>query len=531
MRRKIYRWHRVLSLIVAVPVILWASSGFMHPLMTNIRPKIATQSFSAPPLDVAQVNVGLQECLKQNNIDSFSNVHVVQMGGQQFYQVIVDEDNSDVRYFSTRTGKVLKDGDRLYARFLAKSFLEGSEQEEEHAEPEGMSVHDCCLMATMSIMSSKGSKITGVQRVTRFDDEYKYINRLLPVYRVSFDRPDGIRIYVETAGSRFSYAVDNNRAAFDRFFGICHTWEWMSALGNTRYFIMAAITLTGFLTTLLGLYIFFTTKTKKSSNGLVKARRNHRYVSLAASLFTLMFTFSGGFHALQNILPKNQQATTIPIRFAAGDVDADFSRLDSVTGHKKIKSISFCKLNGETFCQLYLQKSPATVGENSDLMKSMSVKLPDVMYVRPGSYQILPGGDEKYARYLADVFSNNGQDKITSVVAVTKFTEEYGFINKRLPVWKVSYGMKDNERYYVETSSGVLASRIRDADLAEGYSFAFLHKHHFMDWGGKTARDISTMFWAAMQVAMVTVGLILYFRSGRRRQTLYQRDYLTKVKS
>jgi hypothetical protein len=517
MRRKIYKWHRTLSLIIALPVILWASSGFMHPLMTNIRPQIATQSFSVPPIDAAQINVPLQECLHQNKIDSFSNVHIVQMGGQQFYQVILDDHNLDIRYFSTRTGKVLKDGDRLYARFLAKSFLEGNGRKENDIEPMGMSVHDCCLMATMSIMNSAGSKITGVKRITEFDGEYKYINRLLPVYRVSSNRSDGIHIYVETAGSRYSYAVDHNRAAFDKFFGVCHTWEWMNALGNSKYFIMVGITATGFLTTLIGLYIFFTTKTKKSANGVVRARRNHRYVSLVASLFTLMFTFSGGFHALQNILPKDEYAASIPHRFAASAIDADFNKFDSVAQHKPIQSISLCAMDGKNFWQLYLQKDPNAA--STDLMKTLSVKPPNVVYADADSYERIVGGDKRYAQYLASVFSNNAPDRIKSVEPVTKFTEEYGFINKRLPVWRVGYAADDNERYYIETSSGVLASRIRDKDLAEGYSFAFLHKHHFMDWGGKTVRDVSTMFWAAMQVTMVAVGLILYFRTRRRRRS------------
>jgi hypothetical protein len=37
-----------------------------------------------------------------------------------------------------------------------------------------------------------------------------------------------------------------------------------------------------------------------------------------------------------------------------------------------------------------------------------------------------------------------------------------------------------------------------------------------MDFGGKTARDLSTMIWAAMQVAMVVVGMLLYVKSGRK---------------
>jgi hypothetical protein len=516
MRKNIYRWHRTLSLIIALPILLWASSGFMHPLMTNIRPKIATQSLTIPPIDLAQLNVPLQSCLRQNNIDSFSNVHIVHMGGQQFYQVIIDDQHLDIRYFSSRTGKVLKNGDRLYARFLAKSFLEGDGSKQQEIEPATSSLHDCCLMATMSIMSSVGAKITSVSRVTAFDGEYKYINRLLPVYRVSFNSADGIRIYVETAGSRFSYAVDNNRAAFDRFFGFCHTWEWMNTLGNTKYFIMTGLTLTAFLTTLLGLYIFFTTKSKKPASATGRARRNHRYVSLVASLFTMTFTFSGGYHALQNILSKDESAASVPHRFAVATIDADFSKLDSTARHRPIQRLSLCEMNGEPCWQLYLQKKDSKP-QAEDLMKSMSADEPDVVYVKANNYETLPNGDEKCARYLAGVFSNSGTDKIKSVNLITKFTEEYGFINKRLPVWKVAYAENRNERYYIETSSGVLALRINDGNLAEGYSFAFLHKHHFMDWGGKTARDASTMFWAAMQVTMVAVGLILYFRVRRRR--------------
>jgi hypothetical protein len=41
MKKKIYQWHRTTSLIIAIPVILWAASGFMHPIMTTIRPKVA----------------------------------------------------------------------------------------------------------------------------------------------------------------------------------------------------------------------------------------------------------------------------------------------------------------------------------------------------------------------------------------------------------------------------------------------------------------------------------------------------------
>jgi hypothetical protein len=37
-----------------------------------------------------------------------------------------------------------------------------------------------------------------------------------------------------------------------------------------------------------------------------------------------------------------------------------------------------------------------------------------------------------------------------------------------------------------------------------------------MDWGGKIMRDISTMFWALVQIVLITTGIILYIRRWRR---------------
>jgi hypothetical protein len=92
-----------------------------------------------------------------------------------------------------------------------------------------------------------------------------------------------------------------------------------------------------------------------------------------------------------------------------------------------------------------------------------------------------------------------------------------GFVNKRLPVWKVVADGEQSERFYIETSTGTLAARVDDKDLPEGYSFSFLHKHHFMDFTGKVGRDLSTMFWAAMQIAMVVVGIFFWINKTRAR--------------
>jgi hypothetical protein len=36
-----------------------------------------------------------------------------------------------------------------------------------------------------------------------------------------------------------------------------------------------------------------------------------------------------------------------------------------------------------------------------------------------------------------------------------------------------------------------------------------------MDWSGKLGRDISTMFWAMVQIILIATGLILWARRKR----------------
>lgn len=517
MRKKIYKWHRTLSLIIAIPVFLWAVSGFMHPVMTNIRPRIASQTYALPPIDSGQLKVPLGRALEAHGITVFTNLHIVQMGGQQFYQVLMDTAHQDIRYISTVSGRLLQDGDRLYAQFLARKFLSGSGNKTVQ-EPEAVSDMDCCVRAALNVKNSPGAKISGVKKLTCFEGAYKYINRLLPVYEVSFNRADGIRVYVETAESRYAYAVDDRRIAFDHFFGWFHTWEWMNALGSAKYFFMVLITAIALLTTLMGLYIFFTTNTKKAGTPLLKARRNHRYTSVVAALFTLMFTFSGGFHALKSALPGEPLPAARPLRFSAPAIRFDFAKLNAIAGYQGICRLSLCRIGNSTYWQVqpYVQQPD----QPADLMKSMSVQPDPVMYIDAEKDQLLQQGDSLHAVYLAQVFNKNRPGTIDSVSRVNRFTDEYNFINKRLPVWKVSFATKGHERFYIETKTGVLAADIRDQDLIEGYSFALLHKHHFMDWGGKTLRDISTCFGAGMQVVLVVVGLILYSRARKKKRTV-----------
>jgi len=526
LRKHIYKWHRTTSLMIAIPVLLWAISGFMHPIMTSFRPKVGTQFIPAKAIDSNQIRMPLQDALVKNNIATIKNFRMVQMAGNTFYQVQLPATNV-LQYISTKTGKLLKNGDYLYARNLAKQFLQGTNNKNVTLSAQNVStaIHDCCENATAAIMNdTSGAKITSVELIEKFTNEYKNINRLLPVYKVSFDRTDGIQLYVETVQDRFAFAMDNQRKIFDTLFSWFHTWSWLSFLGKGRFIVEALFCLLAFATTIMGLYIFFITSSKKtSSNSIVKARNNHRFTSLIFSIFTLMFTASGAFHALEKLSNDDRDTYFINHQFKANAIEMNFSKIAAIIHPKVITNISLVEINKENYWQVFTQKpfdstqKKVDTKPRADIMKDKSVPPPSTIYIRTNDYQPLLNGERKYASYLASSFSKHAEKDTTSLAIITKFEGEYGFVNKRLPVWQVNYPFNSNQRWYVETSTGKLAAKVNDNDLIEGFSFAFLHKHHFLDFAGKTVRDFSTMFAAMSQIIMVTIGLILW-RRVRKKQ-------------
>jgi len=525
LKKKIYQWHRTASLIIAVPVLLWALSGFMHPIMTNLRPAVQTQSIAAVPLDTQKIRLPLQQILQQQHIDSIYSVRLVHIDTNWFYQVKTGK-TDELYYFSAKNGNQLIRGDWLYAQYLARTFLEGPEEKEESASGQDAVVQeqqhasltmDCCGEATASVLNNeRGAPFSGASVVRAFNEEYKRIYALLPVYKVTFKRSDNIRLYVETAQDRFAVAVDKNRAAFTRFFNLVHTWAWLDFFGKGRIYVELFFCGLAFLTALMGLYLFFTTKTKKvKGNTLVKARRKHRITSIIAVLFTLMFTFSGFYHALSGLEGENKAIQRDQQAFASAAIDFRLDKLQAAV-QRPITNIGLVRISGQPYWQVFLQSPPTLKAK--DLMKDLSANAVDVTYVRTDNYRILPHGDAVYARELAGKFSGYPSETIVSSQLVTHFTDEYNFTDKRLPVWKVDYPVNHRERLYVETSTGVLAKCTNDLDLYEGYSFALFHKHHYMDFAGKTVRDISTMIGAGLQVLMIAVGLMLYLRWRKRKR-------------
>lgn len=473
--RLFYKWHRILGLTALIPIMFWTLSGLSHPFMSNwFRPFIPQETYKAPALNQLKPKLSLQRVLDQNHITQLRNYSLINFMGKTYYQVL--QKDSLNYYYSADDGILLAGGDNLYAVHMARYFTQDSV-----------------------------SKIKSVCLQKSFDGEYQPINHLLPVWKVSFDRPDGMDIYVETGQSRMGTFNNNTRKAFLWIFEQFHTWDFLAAIGGDQFRLTVLICLVSimFLSLLTGLtvYGFFWKRFKevaqkrrdKNQPDKRFLHRYHRQLGLIVSFLMLTFFTSAGFHLLvklHNIGPEQKQFAQVINR---SELQADNLHLPIADG--LVKKQALVKMFGKTYYQVADSKK-------------------NILYFDASNGKELKNGDDTFAHFLAIYYRNPDTKERNSNVKIERikqFTTEYGFINKRLPVQKVSFAGDDN--WYIETTTAKLATHVAGIDRAEGFSFIFLHKFFWMTWAGKDIRDIVSMLAALSVLTVALLGFSAFIKN------------------
>ncbi|UPZ14831.1 PepSY-associated TM helix domain-containing protein [Flavobacterium humidisoli] len=510
-KQHMYKWHRVIGLITIVPVIFWTLSGLMHPFMAHFfKPEIAHDKIEQPIIDKSQLHYSIQEVLLKNEISQFKNFRIVTFYNATYYQVktILGE----LWYYDASTAEKLENGDQEYAEWLSRYFLDDQK-----------------------------SAVKNREVVTEFTSQYKYVNRYLPVYKLSFDRPDGMQVYVETSSSRLAAYNPISRQTFIWFFDTFHNWSFIDAISNNSVRIITMILLLSIIgfSALSGILIYgLLWKQFKKTDGLAPKkglRKYHRQIGIWVSLFTLTFAFSGAYHATTKWAPYTLSQMVYEPTFAAKEIPEANNNLN--LDWNRFQNISIITLNGTTYyrCQLLEKDAKRFKMPKSD-SKSNKKEEPKskVVYINSATNKTAPNLDLEYAEFLAYYFTDGAPKasccemidtseddsrpsleniKLLDSKVLTDFeSREYGFVNKRLPVVKLAYDTPQKTTYFIETSTSRLAAVINNSDRIEGYSFAILHKFLFMDWAGKNIRDLATVL-AALSILIVSVlGFILFLK-------------------
>lgn len=514
-KRKMYKWHRILGIITVIPVIFWTLSGLSHPIIAHwFKLDIAHEYIKPTVLDSSRIKISINEVLKKNGVYTLKNFRLIDFDGQTWYQV--KNSKNELQYFSASDGHFLPDGDRLYATWLSRYFL-----------------------------GESTSKVLSAERITGFTDEYKYVNRLLPVWKVSFDRADHMDMYVETGRTRLANYNDTNRKVFLWVFSNLHSYEFIAKITNNTFrytvvlifgFIVISSTLSGLL-----IYGFLWKKFKKPTAGQRTGflRRNHRTIGIATSLVTLTFMGSGFYHATRKFTPDNR----ISFVFEPDIKTTDLKKVATALPLKwnEVSNFSLTKFNDKVYYQVF------TVAKEKDSWKKQQVdkaesmfggkakeEKPTVDYFDAANGELLPDGIMEHSYSLVrhfvaqsaadgdaaccEMMANAQADKsahliISSSAYLTKFDTDYGFINKRLPVVKMALSTPNHLTYYVEPVTGMLAAKVQDSDRREGLSFAVFHKFLLVDFAGKNFRDFFTAFSAFGVLVISISGLIMFIRT------------------
>ena len=166
--RFLMTWHRRAAWLVAVPLMLWLLSGLLHPLMAWVlKPPMEGHQIVRPLLPSAAEVRPVDVLLQEKDIDAVTNVQLQQIDGGWQYRV-VEAGHTQPRYFHANSSEEIADGDRLHAIWLARMLVDDP---------------DAGILSAIPL--------------EQFSNEYREVNRLLPVWRVALEHEDGLTLYLD----------------------------------------------------------------------------------------------------------------------------------------------------------------------------------------------------------------------------------------------------------------------------------------------------------------------------------------------
>jgi len=472
------RWHQLLALFGGVALLLWGLSGLLHPIITAFGPQQAVFFPPERPVDLQGAR-SIAETLKVAGIGQAAAVKVIVGETENLLQVTESQD-APRRYFRLADGAELPGHDRVHAIWLARHYS-----------------------------GELDAPVRSAERVTDFSEDYPAVNRLLPVYRVQFERPDNLALHIYTETNAVAAVGNDFKAGLQQWFQWVHTWSWMPREAEwARVALMAALVGSLFALAVTGTMMLVLIRRKVRALG---TRGWHRIAGYALALPLLMFSSSGLFHLLQNGWdePQRTLALSPPIAIPANgsaltETWSDLSRGLNVNGVSLVAA-----QDGTLLYRLSLapdrKGGPVTGTAIRNARFDGAARTGPALYVEAATGQAWKPGDRELALQMGERFTGVGRDAITNAGLVTRFGPAYDFRNKRLPVWQLDYGHPVNATIFVDTATGVLADRTADSAKPERWSFSMLHKWNFLFPLGRNAQNIIVTVAVLLSIALMAL--------------------------
>lgn len=482
------KWHKWLGWTGGIGLLLFALSGITHPLMTWTGPQAA--SFFPPQAVIAtEAAARIPLILEKAGITAALMVKMVPAASGALLQV-TEHNDQPRRYFDLSSSEELPGYDKQHAVWLARYYT-----------------------------GLKDTPIDSVAFQNKFTDAYPWVNRLLPIYKVTFATDDNLTAFIYTELGALGSLTNDWKTALQSIFSFVHTWNWLGDVEYARVILMMVFLLSLWAMAATGVAMVFLMKNRKMD----KKRKMHRMAAYVIWVPLLLFSTSGTYHLLQRAYGDNHHGLqlTQPFSVAPQRFQGGIQWLDP---YRKVKLNGMSIVEGPKGDLLYRLSLPQG-GHGQNVEKQ--TRFDGVPIEKPALYFSASSGEESgitdrdMAVYYAGKQLGFDHSLITNTKRVTHFGPDYDFRNKRLPVWRVDYATELGDMLFIDPASGMLVDRLVDAERFEGYSFSFLHKWNFITpLIGRTARDVLMVLVLSIAIASTILGYIMLLSRRKRKRGL-----------
>lgn len=312
-----------------------------------------------------------------------------------------------------------------------------------------------------------------VELVTEFSGSYPEVNRLLPVWRVELDEES---YFVDVRSGRLAAINGPFHRALTTGFRSLHTLAFLNSAPQLKLAALLLLQLTFTLLVISGVVLLLF---KRKGRRAPLRRRLHRVLGGFMALPLLSLSISGMIHAAAPSL-------LAPLAVAPQELTAapNFSWVN-ITDYQRIAIIPTST------------DSPIVVVQNGNVSTCFEENH-------------APSVDENCARRLVTRTSAGSLKESEPAKLVTKFDHEYGFIWKRLPVWRLPLN-DDQGVIFIDVPEGVIAQLLTPASHTEGYVFHIFHKLGALPLG-PAGKHIAALIIGLITILLALSGLRLSWR-------------------
>ena len=478
------RLHRFLALSGGVALVLWGGSGLLHLVMTNFGPQ---QARFRPPMQAIELTAArpIDETLARAGVLEAAAVRIVASEGKSLLQVTEGQDRPR-RYFDLETGDERPDHDRLHAEFVARHYLglDGNGRADASRTP-----------------------VRSLEQITAFSDAYPWVNRLLPVYRVEFDRPDRLAAYVYTETNALAAVTDVRKERVQAAFNAFHTWSWFPRQAEWLRVALIAYLVGSLLSlSLSGVVLLRTLRARKGGRA---TRRLHRFAAVVFALPLFMFTTSALFHLVSFAGETPGRSLRLAPPLSLRDVGFPIhDQWGELTEGLDVVSVSIVDDGlGRVVYRLGLAlprgQGPISAAAIRNARFDGAPVTGPALYIDAATGASIERGDREVALGIGARWAGEGAAEPHRAELVTRFGPTYDFRNKRLPVWQLDYGEPIGASVFVDTATSVVADVLVDSDRPERFVFAFLHKWNFLFPFGRSVQSIVVATFVALAVGIL----------------------------